>query len=491
MGFIRTLAVTSVLGLSFLGNVYATANSLPNLLFEIVAGGALAAVVVPSLAGLLTKGDRPMSNATASSFMNLALLSVTPLVVTGLFLRKPLMGVLLSQVEDAGIRSAQIELGSFLLLLFLPQIWLYTGGIVLTGVLHAHRRFVAPALAPMLSSIVVTGVFVLYAFADGTRDVSRITLTGKLILGAGTTVGVGILSLSLVFPAMRAGFRWRAILRVPAVARRHIQGLFAAAVVAVVAQQMFLAVVVVVANKVEGGVVAYQLAFTALLLPWAVLAIPLTTASFPGLAAAAAWGDKQDFSDRSSRTASQVTWLTLGGAAVMAAAGGPALKALLALAPGADPSLVIPTVIAFAPGLVGYGLYALLTRTAYASRNGRLAATASVCGFGLAICLSLASSWVLDGKVLIAALGASFSAGMLVASAYLLVGLRSRRGPSLFQGLGLTAARGSGAAIVAGASGWSLSRFLSSGDIASDLLSTVLTVTLTAGAYTLLAGLKR
>ncbi|MEO7803377.1 MAG: lipid II flippase MurJ [Actinomycetota bacterium] len=492
LGFVRTLVVTSVLGLSFLGNVYATANSLPNLLFEIVAGGALAAVIVPSLAGLLTKGDRQILDSAASSFLNLALLTVTPLVVAGLFLREPLMGVLLSQVEDPGIRASQIELGSFFLLLFLPQIWLYTAGIVLTGVLHAYRRFLAPAVAPMLSSIVVTGVYLLYSFQDGTRDVTRITLTGKLILGAGTTLGVAILSLSLVVPAMRVGFRWGPILRVPITARRNIKGLLAAAVVAVALQQLFLGIVVVLGNQVEGGVVAYQLAFTALLLPWAVLAIPVITTSFPGLAAAFARGDEHDFAIRSSKTTSQIVWLTLGGSAVMVAAAGPALKVLLAFGPqGADPSLVIPTVMAFAPGLVGYGLYALLTRTAYASDNGRLAATASVYGFGLAIVLSLAAPRMFDGKDLIAAMAASFSVGTLVASTYLLVGLRSRRGPGIFKGFAVTATRGSAAAIIAGALGWSVSRLLPSGHLASNLLSTVLTVAAAASAYAVLASVKQ
>lgn len=155
-GLVRTLVATSILGLTFLGNVYASANAVPNLLFEIVAGGALAAIIVPSLSRTLTSDDHRELSETASAFATRTLLFLTPVVIIGLALRGPLMEVLTARVENLEVRSAQRDLGEFLLLAFLPQIWLYGLGMVATGVLHAHNRFVGPALAPLLSSIVVT-----------------------------------------------------------------------------------------------------------------------------------------------------------------------------------------------------------------------------------------------------------------------------------------------------------------------------------------------
>ena len=59
--------------------------------------------------------------------------------------------------------QAEVELAARFLLVFAPQVVLYGIGIVLTGVLQAHRRFAGPALAPLLSSLLVAGAYLLFA----------------------------------------------------------------------------------------------------------------------------------------------------------------------------------------------------------------------------------------------------------------------------------------------------------------------------------------
>ncbi|MGH2687690.1 MAG: lipid II flippase MurJ, partial [Actinomycetota bacterium] len=167
MGLVRTVVLTAVLGVTYLGNAYATSNFVPNLLFEIVAGGALAAAVVPALSGPLARADRDAVERTSAALVNTVLLALTPVVLAGLLLRGPLMAALTSGVADEAVRTAERELGEFLLLFFLPQVWLYGVGVVLTGVLHAHHRFAGPALAPLLSSVVVTASYLLYALVEG------------------------------------------------------------------------------------------------------------------------------------------------------------------------------------------------------------------------------------------------------------------------------------------------------------------------------------
>ena len=65
------------------------------------------------------------------------------------------------------MRELEVELGSLLLIMFLPQLWLYTVGVVGTAVLHAYHRFAAPALAPLLSSMVVTATYLVYGILRG------------------------------------------------------------------------------------------------------------------------------------------------------------------------------------------------------------------------------------------------------------------------------------------------------------------------------------
>ncbi|MGH2770933.1 MAG: lipid II flippase MurJ, partial [Actinomycetota bacterium] len=367
------------------------------------------------------------------------------------------------------------ELGELLLLFFLPQIWLYGLGTVLTGVLHAHHRFAGPALAPLLSSVVVTASYLLYALVEGpqARQLGEISALGRMILGMGTTAGVATLSLSLLLPIRRLRLRWRPVLAIPEEARGITRRLLGSAVLAVLAQQVLLGVVLVIANAVEGGVVAYQLAFTILLFPWAVLAVPVASASFPGLSEAAALADMGRFGQRCAAAIRTLGLAVFGGAAALVATAAPGSRIIAALGLGgkASAAVLVPTISAFAPGLIGYGAYALLTRVAYALGDGRSPSLAAAAGFGLAAVGDLVSSVLLGGTALIAALAGAFSIGMIVAAGVLLLRLRRTAGSEAFAGLGVTTLRGLGAGGLSALAGSALARALPRADLWESLAS--------------------
>lgn len=474
MGVVRTLTVTAVLGITFLGNTYASANALPNLLFEIIAGGAIAAALLPALAAAASRGDAASVQQTANGVLNTALLLITPVVAAGMLLREPLMRVLTSEVADPVVRSQQVELGAFLLILFLPQLWLYVVGVVLTGVLHAHHRFAMPALAPLLSSVVVTASYLVYALIAG-PDAGRleaVSTAGRLVLGLGTTLGVVALSFCLLPGARKLGLRWRPSLKIPPESRRTIGALAFPAVVSVGAQQVFLGVVLVLANAVEGGVVAYQLAFTILLVFWAVFPLPMATTTFPGLAAAAA-RDHDEFCRRSAEAVRKVMLIVMGAAALMYAVADPAARLVVHIGAGAaadSREMIALTIAAFAPGLVGYGMYALLTRAAYALSDGRGPAMAALVGFGAGIAVNLTASRLLDGPQMIAALGAGFSAGILVAAGLLLFTFGRRAGAPALAGWARALGRSVGAGLLAAGAGAAAGALLPVGSFLQDLL---------------------
>jgi putative peptidoglycan lipid II flippase len=80
-GFGRTLVFTNTVGADSTGDTYLAANTVPNIVFEIVAGGALASLVVPMLAGGIATGDREQVRRTASALLGWTLLVLTPLAV--------------------------------------------------------------------------------------------------------------------------------------------------------------------------------------------------------------------------------------------------------------------------------------------------------------------------------------------------------------------------------------------------------------------------
>src|SRR3712207_8431295 len=91
-GFGRTLVFTNAVGADSTGDVYTAANTVPNIVFEVVAGGALASLVVPMLAGGIATGDREQVRRTASALLGWTLLLLTPLAVLTALLAEPKIG---------------------------------------------------------------------------------------------------------------------------------------------------------------------------------------------------------------------------------------------------------------------------------------------------------------------------------------------------------------------------------------------------------------
>jgi putative peptidoglycan lipid II flippase len=493
VGLVRTLVLTSILGITYLGNTYASANAVPNLLYEIIAGGVLAASLLPAIAGPASEADHSTVERTASAVLNRALLIMTPVVLIGMAFRKPVVSLLTSGVADPAVRAMEQRLAAFLLLMFLPQIWLYVVGVVMTAVLHAYHRFTAPALAPLLSSVVVTATYLVYGLIEGPNadNLESVSRTGQLVLGLGTTLGVAVLSLSLVFPAQRLGWGWRPVLRVPHRARKRIGSLVVPALVTVLAQQAFLAVVLVVANRVEGGVVAYQLAFTLLLVFWAVFPLPMATTTFPGLAAVAVRSDSE-FARRCAEAGRRVVLIVLGAAALMISVADAGASLVLALGAGGgarSKTMVAWTVAAFALGLVGYGLHAYYTRAAYALGDGQSPSVAAFAGFGLATVLAVIAPGLYEGAELIAALAGAFSIGIMAGALLLLAMFRRKAGRASLEGVGTAAGRGLGAAVAAGFTGAALAAWIPGGSLLQELLRTAVATLAAVTVYVLVQAL--
>ncbi|MDQ1712207.1 MAG: putative peptidoglycan lipid flippase [Frankiaceae bacterium] len=466
-GFLRVVVFARTVGTTPLGDAYQTANTLPNILFEIVAGGALAAVVVPVVAGAVGRGDREAARQTAAGLLTWVVVLLAPVALLGAVLGRPLMTLLAGGTADPALRAAKIDVGARMLVLFMPQVVLYGLGIVATGVLQAHRRFVAPALAPLLSSVVVIGCYAAYgAVAVRRGDIGSLTRGEELLLALGTTLGVAVLTLAVLLPLRSLRLSLRPTLTLPPGVGGRVGRLAASGVAAVVAQQLALAVVLRLCNVEPGAVVVYQIAFTLYLLPWAVLAVPIATSAFPALAAAYDAADDPAYAAVAAGSLRAVllamalaTALLVACAAPLATLVAGAQPSVRAAAPGAIPRAVA----AFAPGLVGYGVLALLTRALYARHRARAVAAASVAGFACAAALAVVfvgavsnGAFGLSSRVdRVAAVGAANSVGMAVAALVLVAALRRTASPAAVLGALRTAAVSLAAAAVAAfAGGW-------------------------------------
>ncbi|HPF81640.1 murein biosynthesis integral membrane protein MurJ [Nostocoides australiense] len=430
-GFVRMLVFAACVGTTTVGTAYQSANTVPNVVFEIAAGGVLAAIVVPLVAARLGRGERAEADAIASALLTWAAAVLLPLVLIVAALAPLISRWLLDS-------AAAVELGTRMLWVFAPQIVLYGIGIVLSGVLNAHERFAAAAVAPLVSSLVVIATYVAYwlVLRGGSPSAAVWVLAG------GTSLGVLALVATLVPTARRLGIRLHPTLRFPpgvAAAARRLAG---AGLIALLAQQISVLAVLWLANNraAVGTINGYQYVQAVYLLPYAVLAVPLATAAYPVLAAAEGQGAAA--ATTVAHTARRIVVLGgLAGAVLIAAADdvGAFFGAIDAgrRGVGAQALAALPaTLRAFAPGLIGFGLAALLTRALYVRGSARRGALVMAGGWLVAALLPLILvGGAHDTARTLRLLGVGSSIGMTLAGLGLLALTRRSWGSAALAGV--------------------------------------------------------
>ena len=495
VGFARVFVFARAVGPSCLGDTYFTANAIPNILFDVVAGGALASLAVPLLAPSVDSGDAEASDRTASALLCWTLLVLTPLMVLVAVLAGPLVGLLVGNGHAGCPAALERSVGARMLVVFAPQVVLYGVGIVLTGVLQAHRRFFGPAVAPLLSSAVVIASYVLFAVVAARHETALTTLSRahELVLSVGTTLGVVMLTLPLFLPLRRTGRRLHLTLRFPAGVAASARRLAISGAVVLGAQDLATGAILRLANDrgAHGAVVLYNLAWSVFVVPWAVLAVPVATAAFPALSAQWSAGDATGYSALTARGARTVLLAATGAGALVLAVASPASRVLVVGAPGdVAPAVLARALVAFAPGLVGYGLVAFLTRAHYARGDAKTAAIATstgwaaVVGLDVVLALSLPRTWT------VTALGIGTSAGMTLAGGWLAFSLRRSIGPEVLEGMRRSLVSGVVAAVLAAAVGAGLVAVLprqgALGSVAVTALVGAVTITGFLGVASLL-----
>lgn len=446
VGFGRSVVFGLTVGATDLGDIYLAANTVPNIIFEIVAGGALASLVVPLLAGPMAAGDRQTLRRTVSALLTM---SVGMLAVLALLLALGAPQVIGVLAPHAG--AGQREAGIAMLRIFAPQLPLYGVGIVLAGVLQAHRRFAWPVIAPLLSSLTVIATYALFAVRAGLRpDPATVSQTNIVVLAVGTTLGVVVLSLCLLIPVSRLGIRVWPTLRLPEGLGGRTAGLALAGAATVTFQQIAMLVTIRLALEVSDGTnTVYNLAQTFYLLPWAVFAVPLATAAYPTVAAAHARG--RDSGSTVASAGRAILLLSGLGAAGLVAIARPAAGIILPTEPGQARDMAL-AMVAFAPGLIGYGIGALHQRTLYAVGGQRIAAIAIGLGWTVAAVSAIGLSQVFSNRPV--ALALANSVGMLVLGLGLAIGVARRCGRSALGGLARAGVAGGLGAVAAALAGW-------------------------------------
>lgn len=429
LGFVRVLVVAAVLGTTSLGDAFQSANSVSNVIFELLAAGALSAVLVPAFVDLLDRDDAAAAEQVAGGVLAVALAVLGAITVAGV-VGAPLLAQALTIGVDPDVAADQQELVTYLLRFFVPQVLLYAAGAVATAVLYAKRRFAVTAAAPIGNTVIMIGCLVAFRAVAGPDPGLDLSTGETLLLVAAGTGGVVAFVGVLLAACAATGFRLRPRRprgdpRVKAVLRHAGWG-----AVLHTGAGLLLGAAVVVGAGVEGGVVAYQVGWVIFLAPYAVLAQPLHTAILPELVDEAREAGLARVGASLRWVLERMALLTLPVSAAMIALASPGLR--LVSFGETQSELLASAVAGLAVGLYAYSAFLLLARGYYALGESRTPGIVSLVAAAVGIVVMAMSAVFLDGTVRVAVMGLGHSAAYVIGAIVLAVGLARRTGASMF-----------------------------------------------------------
>jgi putative peptidoglycan lipid II flippase len=425
-GFLRIVVLAAALGLGTrLLDTYNVANTLPNAVYELVVGGAMASVVVPLLTrAALTQPDNGVVYAQrllSLMVYGLGLVTVVALVAA------PWLVDLYAPGFTAEQRDLAVVLGRY----FLPQILFYGVSATAGAVLNIRGRFSAPMWAPLCNSLVVIAVGLIYVAIGGSTSIATLTGGQVTLLALGTSAGVFAQMALVVWALSRSGFPVRLHLDPRGIAIRRIGRLSAWVLLSVVAAQALLAAATRSASlSGPGGVSAYQNAYAVFQVPFAVIAVTVMTAMLPRLSRSAARLDHERIIGDLS-LAARFAIVAIAPIAVAMTVLGKQIAALLfnhGHSAASTVSLLGLVVAAFGLALVPFTGYMVLQRGFYALQDTKTPAliTAGVSALGVAGCV--AAGWLLPSADIVIGIPIAYAAAYTVGLAVTTVVLRRRLG---------------------------------------------------------------
>lgn len=205
LAFLRNIVLAAAIGTGAVGDSFALANNLPNMVFLLIGGGAIATIFVPQIARLRAKSVELSDQY--SSFLLLIVGTVCALVVGVLMLANP---VLMALYGAGAWSEGQLELTSSFALWCLPLILLASLSAIQAQVLNARRYFAAAAWAPIVVPLPIILAGVVIALDPSTRIDAPGEFLGwqRALLGASVLIGGGLQVVWLAVAGRRAGYRF-------------------------------------------------------------------------------------------------------------------------------------------------------------------------------------------------------------------------------------------------------------------------------------------
>ena len=165
-GFVRSALLAAALGASLHADLFTIANTVPNMLYILLAGGVFNAVLVPQLVRAMAD-DADGGEPTPTASITLAGLFLGAVTVALVVFAPQVMSLYLDGRFDDPDRTEHLESVVAFARYCLPQVFFY-GMFVLVGqILNARGRFGPMMWAPIANNVISVVVLVIYLVAFG------------------------------------------------------------------------------------------------------------------------------------------------------------------------------------------------------------------------------------------------------------------------------------------------------------------------------------
>jgi len=419
-GFVRALLAVAVLGTALLADTYNVANTMPNILYNLLVGGALTAIFVPQL--VRSFSDEDGGHAFASRLVTTISGILLALVVVGVVFAPALVRLYAPEFSTPGFETEQ-HIAIAFTRYCLPQIFFLGLFTMLGQVANARGSFAPLMWAPIANNLVVIVVFAAFLATQSALSIGSITDSQVQLLGWGTTLGVVIQALILIPVVKRSGIQLRPMFGVQGLGKSF--GLAGWTLVYVLVSQLGYLVTVNVATSAavrsaQAGITTgvgftpYTSAYYIMLLPYSIVTISIVTALLPHLSKLAIAKNVEEVRKQLIRAIRMVGVVTVPSAVALLFFG-PLMTEVLYMGISLEDSRYIGFVLsALSFGLVAFSINLILIRGFNAFEDTKTQVTSIVIinvisvGLSYIFLATLKSNWVTVG------LGIAFSVSYIV-----------------------------------------------------------------------------
>ncbi|MFV2063805.1 MAG: murein biosynthesis integral membrane protein MurJ [Chloroflexota bacterium] len=397
LGWLRVVVLGNLFDASAELDAFFAAFRIPDLMFQLVAAGAIASSLIPVLSGLLADGERDRAWRVASTVANL-MVGVLLVLAVLMAVFAPLIVPFLVPGFDEATTQLTIDLTRLMLI---SPIFLAAGSIA-TAVLNTEGRFGAAAMAPLVYNVSIIGGSLLLA-----------PHIGVFAAAVGVVIG-SVAHLLIQVPALRGVFRYSILTDIGDAAARQSFWLMLPRAIGLGANQITFLVNTLLATTVAvGAVVNYTVAFSVLQIPLGVIGLPLGVVLLPAMSRALARGRETEFGSVVVSSLRLLLWATVFVAAVGIVARDEVVELLFGW--GFDQAALAATAATlgvFLLGLPAHALNVILARAFYSGKDTVTPVTVAIISVGLNVVISLATveRLGLQGLALGIAVGAWFEA---------------------------------------------------------------------------------